>query len=226
MQAFLFEMLGADPPSTPEGAAHLRARGAPAARPASGSAMPELGDLLERLGAEGPGFLYDGDVARAVSDWVLERGGLLITARTWPSYAVVEREPARARYHGREVLTNPPPSSGGILIAYSLELLERLDRPGDTATLAEVMAGPTARATHDFLEGLHTEGYLERFLAPEALDRGGGRDRLAARLDHAPLGDGRERRVRHASRARTARARAWWCPAPACTSTTCSARRT
>ena len=39
--------------------------------------LPELGDLLERLGAEGPGFLYEGDVAAAVSEWVLERGGLL-----------------------------------------------------------------------------------------------------------------------------------------------------
>src|SRR5829696_1856401 len=38
---------------------------------------PELGDLLERLGAEGPGFLYSGDVAAAASDWVLARGGLL-----------------------------------------------------------------------------------------------------------------------------------------------------
>ena len=45
-----------------------------------------------------------------------ERGGLL-TDEDLATYAVVEREPARVTYHGREVLTNPPPSSGGILIA-------------------------------------------------------------------------------------------------------------
>src|SRR5437764_924450 len=39
--------------------------------------LPELGDLLDRLGADGPRFAYDGDVAAAVSDWVLERGGLI-----------------------------------------------------------------------------------------------------------------------------------------------------
>ena len=52
---------------------------------------------------------------------------------------MIEREPARAHYRGRDVLTNPPPSSGGILIAYSLDLLERLGRPGDLRALVEVM---------------------------------------------------------------------------------------
>ena len=56
--------------------------------------LPELGDLLERLGAEGPGFLYKGDVAAAVSDWVLERGGML-SREDLASYEVIEREPAR-----------------------------------------------------------------------------------------------------------------------------------
>ena len=52
--------------------------------------LPELGDLLERLGAEGPGFLYRGDVAGEVSDWILERGGLL-TREDLASYEVIER---------------------------------------------------------------------------------------------------------------------------------------
>src|SRR5947209_6721906 len=77
--------------------------------------LPELGDLLERLGAEGPDFLYEGDVAKSISSWVLERGGL-ISERDLASYAVVERDAARAEYRGRDVRTNPPPSSGGILI--------------------------------------------------------------------------------------------------------------
>ena len=114
--------------------------------------LPELGDLLERLGAEGPGFLYEGDVAAAVSDWVLERGGLL-TREDLAAYEVVEREPARATYRGREVLTNPPPSSGGILIAYSLDLLERLDRPRDLRALVEVMDRDQPRAQRGLPRG-------------------------------------------------------------------------
>jgi gamma-glutamyltranspeptidase/glutathione hydrolase len=130
--------------------------------------MPEVGDLLDRLGAEGPGFLYTGDVASKVSAWVLERGGLL-TEADLAGYEVVEREPVRARYRGRDVLTNPPPSSGGILIAYSLDLLERLGRGGDVRTLVEVMDQANRARTDEFVQGLHSEGYLERFLATEAL---------------------------------------------------------
>ena len=133
--------------------------------------MPEVGDLIERLGSEGPSFLYEGDAARAVSEWVCERGGT-ITARDLAEYRVVERPPARAHYHGREILTNPPPSSGGILIAYSLDLMERLDpsREHRLRTLVRVMDRTNRERTRDFVRGLHSEGYLERFMAREALE--------------------------------------------------------
>ncbi|MEA2423680.1 MAG: gamma-glutamyltranspeptidase / glutathione hydrolase [Thermoleophilaceae bacterium] len=131
--------------------------------------FPEVGDLLERLGSDGPGFLYDGDVAGAISDWVLERGGL-ITRQDLADYGVIDREPAEASYHGREILTNPPPSSGGILIAYSLDLLERIGRPGDLRALVEVMDQTNKARTGDFATALHTEGYLERFLAKDAVE--------------------------------------------------------
>jgi gamma-glutamyltranspeptidase/glutathione hydrolase len=141
--------------------------------------FPELADLLERVGREGPGFAYDGDVAAAVSEWVVERGGL-ITATDLASYAVIDREPAHAHYHGREILTNPPPSSGGILIAYSLDLLERVGRPGDLRALVEVMDETNRARTADFTTALHTEGYLERFMAKDALESVAGR--LESRL--------------------------------------------
>jgi gamma-glutamyltranspeptidase / glutathione hydrolase len=131
--------------------------------------MPEVGDFLERLGAEGPGFAYRGDVASRVSAWVLERGGLL-TEQDLAEYAPVDRDPARAAYRGRDVLTNPPPSSGGILIAYSLDLLDRLGRPPDVRTLVEVMDRTNKERTEEFVQGLHAEGYLERFLHKEALE--------------------------------------------------------
>ena len=131
--------------------------------------MPEVGDLIERLGSEGPQFLYSGDSAKAVSEWVLERGGLL-TLDDLAGYDVLERDPVRAQYRGREILTNPPPSSGGILIAYALDLLERLARPGDLAAVVEVMDRANRARTDEFVTGLHTEGYLERFLAKEALE--------------------------------------------------------
>jgi gamma-glutamyltranspeptidase/glutathione hydrolase len=168
IQAYLVRILGPILASRPEG----RAIYAPDGRfLGEGDAIrhPELGDLLERLGASGPADLYTGDVAERVSSYVLERGGLL-TREDLASYEVVERDPVRAHYRGRDVLTNPPPSSGGILIAYSLDLLERLARPGDLRALVEVMDRTNRARTEEFVTGLHHEGYLERFMAKEALE--------------------------------------------------------
>jgi gamma-glutamyltranspeptidase/glutathione hydrolase len=86
------------------------------------------------------------------------------------SYELIEREPARVSYRGREVLTNPPPSSGGILIADALGILERLGRPHDPFVIAEVIEETNRARDEEFLEGLATEGFLERFLAKQALD--------------------------------------------------------
>ena len=168
MHAFLFEVLEPILCSTPECAA-IYAPGGRLLTEGETIRLPELGELLERLGAEGPRFLYGGDVGAAVSDWVLGRGGLL-TGEDLASYEVVERRPARVRYRGREVLTNPPPSSGGILIADALGILERLGEPHDPFVVAEVIASTNRARDAEFLEGLATEGYLERFLAKDALD--------------------------------------------------------
>ncbi len=178
IQEFLFEILGPIFRSTPEATALYEPCGRPA-RAGDRLALPELADLLDRLGSEGPDFLYSGDVAAAVSDWVLERGGLL-TRADLASYEVVERTPARAGFRGREVLTNPPPSSGGILIADALELLERIDLPGDTYALAEVIASTNRARDEEFLEGLSSEDYAERFLAEDALDAVAGE--IASRM--------------------------------------------
>jgi gamma-glutamyltranspeptidase / glutathione hydrolase len=168
MQAFLFEVLEPILRSTPEASA-IYAPGDRLLVEGDTIRLPELGDLLERLGAEGPSFLYQGDVAARVSDWVLERGGLL-TREDLAAYEVVERRPVRVGYRGREVLTNPPPSSGGILIADALGILERLEEPHDPFVIAEVIASTNRARDAEFLEGLATEGYLERFLAKDALD--------------------------------------------------------
>ena len=169
MQALLFEILEPIFRSSPECSA-LYAPGGRLLREGDRFRMPELGDLLERLGADGPGFLYTGDVARTCSDWVLERGGLL-TREDLAAYEVVEREPARVAYQGRQVLTNPPPSSGGILIADALGILERLERPHGPGVIAEVIASTNRARDEEFLAGLGQEGYLERFLRKDALDK-------------------------------------------------------
>ena len=168
IQEFLLKILGPILRSTPEAAAIYEPEGRPK-RKGEMLRLPDLADLLDRLGMEGAGFLYQGETAERISAWVLERGGLL-TEDDLASYRVVEREPVRASYHGRDVLTNPPPSSGGILIAYSIDLLFRLGEPGDDVRKLVLVMDQTNRArTDEFNIGLHTEGYLERFLHAEAV---------------------------------------------------------
>jgi gamma-glutamyltranspeptidase/glutathione hydrolase len=168
MHAFLFEVFRPILTSTPECSAIYAPEGR-LLEEGETIRLPELGDLLDRLGAEGPDFLYTGEVAHAVSDWVLEHGGML-SRGDLASYHVIERPPARVTYRGREVLTNPPPSSGGILIADALGILERIDQPHDPYVLVEVIESTNEARDEEFHEGLATEGFLERFLAKRALD--------------------------------------------------------
>jgi gamma-glutamyltranspeptidase / glutathione hydrolase len=138
--------------------------------------FPDLADALERLAAEGPAALYQGEGARRVCEWVRGRGGLL-SVEDFAAYAVVEREPVTAAYRGREVLTNPPPSSGGILIAFALDLLERLggpaqfDDPDALQLVVEVMEQAASVRGADFHDRLHDEGFVREFLSPGNLER-------------------------------------------------------
>jgi len=123
----------------------------------------ELAETIERLGREGPEPFYRGDIAAAVVEEVGARGGAL-TAEDMAAYEVVAREPVRVGYRGREVLTNPPPNAGGILLAYALALLDREPPPPDPAALVAAMRAAHAERTPDFLAGLPEAGFAARFI--------------------------------------------------------------
>ncbi|HET7122021.1 MAG TPA: gamma-glutamyltransferase [Solirubrobacterales bacterium] len=135
--------------------------------------FPELAEALERYGAEGAEPFYRGEVARAISDLVVARGGIL-GPRDLASYAALERPPIAAPFRGTEVLTNPPPSSGGILIAYCLGLLERLGPESGPEHLVAAMGAANDRRDLAFAEALYEEGMAAGFLDPAGLDRAVG----------------------------------------------------
>ncbi len=124
---------------------------------------PDLGDALDRLGSDGAESFYRGDIARAVCDWLQARGGSLSTDEL-AGYRAIEREPVRVSYRDRTVLTNPPPSAGGTLLAYSLALLDRGPQPPRLADVLVAMESAQAERTPEFVEGLARDGFLERFL--------------------------------------------------------------
>ncbi|HEX3909910.1 MAG TPA: gamma-glutamyltransferase [Solirubrobacteraceae bacterium] len=161
-QAYIAEILAELLTSTPECAA-LWAPAGGILREGEVLRNPELGDALTRLGAEGPDPFYRGDIAAAVADWLGERGGWL-TAEDLSGYGALEREPVRVGYRGREVLTNPPPSAGGTLIAYALALLDREPAPPTLDGVVRAMRAAQQERTPEFLDGLSREGFLPSFL--------------------------------------------------------------
>jgi gamma-glutamyltranspeptidase / glutathione hydrolase len=162
-QAYIAKILGELLTSTPESKALWAPRGQ-LLREGELLRNPELGDALQRLGAEGEEPFYSGDIARAVCEWLQARGGTL-TREELAGYRAVAREPVRMPYRDREVLTNPPPSAGGTLLAYALALLDRRPAPPSLADVVDAMAAAQSERTPEFVEGLGEEGFLERFLA-------------------------------------------------------------
>jgi gamma-glutamyltranspeptidase/glutathione hydrolase len=161
-QGYILKILGPIAASTPESAALFAPAGRPLA-PGELCRQPELADALERLAAEGAAPFYTGDAAAAVANWVGERGGTL-TSEDLQAYAVIDRQPVGAPYRGREVLTNPPPSAGGILIAYALALLDREPSPPPVARIVHAMVRAQDERTAEFVAGLDHPGFTEEFL--------------------------------------------------------------
>ncbi len=161
-QAYVAELLEELLTSTPECAA-LWAPNGRVLREGERFHSDELGAALARLGADGEEPFYRGDIAAAVCDWLGERGGSLRPGDL-ADYGAIAREPVRIGYRGRTILTNPPPSAGGTLLAYALGLLERQSSPPAVAGIVEAMRAAQSERTEEFLEGLSEEGFLERFI--------------------------------------------------------------
>ncbi len=92
--------------------------------PAVGTRMrnPDYARTLRRLARDGFDGFYRGDTARRLVDGVRRAGGIW-TLEDLAGYAVIEREPIRFRYRGAEIVTAPPPSSGGVALASILHIL-------------------------------------------------------------------------------------------------------
>ncbi len=161
-QAYVVEILGDIVSATTEAAALFAPEGR-LLRAGETIRQPELADALERLGAEGSDPFYAGDVAAAIVEWVRDRGGML-TEADLAAYRVLHRKPVRARYRGRDVLTNPPPSAGGILIARALSLLQADAHGPDNERVVEVMEITQSERTPEFLEALDDPKFVDRFL--------------------------------------------------------------
>ena len=86
-------------------------------------ALDDLAATLDRIAADGPDGFYKGPVAEKIVAAVRENGGRM-TLDDLADYRAIEREPVRGTYRGHEIVSMPPPSSGGAHVIEILNILE------------------------------------------------------------------------------------------------------
>jgi gamma-glutamyltranspeptidase/glutathione hydrolase len=129
---------------------------------------PDYADFLDAFTHEGADLFYRGEIAAQIDAHSRAHGGIL-RRKEMEAYTVQLRKPIRTPYRNHTLLTNPPPSAGGILIAFALQLLSQRSAPAtfdDPAYLQELIE--TMAVTGTFRQGevdphLHQEG-LEAIL--------------------------------------------------------------
>jgi len=90
----------------------------------------DLARTLERIANDGEDEFYRGQTAQLIVD-EMSRGGGLITAEDLERYKAIVREPLRANWRGREILSAPPPSSGGFAVIQMLKIKDFLNHEFD-----------------------------------------------------------------------------------------------
>ncbi|KPN75927.1 MULTISPECIES: gamma-glutamyltransferase [Shewanella] len=118
--------------------------------------QPELAHSLQLIAEKGTKGFYEGETAEKLVKAVQEAGGIM-TLEDLKHYKAVEREPVRGQYRGYEVVSMPPPSSGGVHIIEMLNVLQQfpIDKFGhNTAQTIHVMAETMKHAYADRSEYL------------------------------------------------------------------------
>ena len=88
--------------------------------------QPDLADTLERIAESGPAGFYEGETARLIVEEMKRVDGL-ITLDDLKAYQTKKRAPIHGTYRGYEILSMPPPSSGGTAMVQMLNILEGFD---------------------------------------------------------------------------------------------------
>ena len=88
--------------------------------------LPELARTLARVRDQGRAGFYQGETARLLLS-EMKRGGGLVSQTDLDSYKAKWREPLRGHYRDYDVITMPPPSSGGVALLQMLQMLEPID---------------------------------------------------------------------------------------------------
>ena len=157
--------------------------------------MEDLAVTLETLSERGAEDFYRGDLADALVRHLGDHGGA-ITSRDLAEYRTIRRRPVRAGYLAHDFESNPPPSSGGVLIGYGLRLLEALGangKPGSAeavTALVEVMREQARSRDNRFGRDLYRGGLAKRLYSESAMREAVGRMGTTGPAPEAPTASG------------------------------------
>lgn len=178
LQAYIFDVVGPIYMITEASRAIFEKKDRPGTLVGEGDvvANPAFADFLDVLAIEGERLFYEGEVS-AVIDEVCRGGGALRRADL-EGYELSRRRPLQFRFGGAEVYTNPPPSAGGILIAFAMQLMEEAfskdwrfrDADHLDALVGAMVLTNEARMESGFGQGESGEA-AERLLDPALLKR-------------------------------------------------------
>ncbi|OEG72214.1 gamma-glutamyltransferase [Shewanella colwelliana] len=125
--------------------------------------QPELAHSLSLISEQGSKGFYTGDTAEKIVAAITEAGGVM-TLDDLAQYKVIERQPISGQYRGYQVVSMPPPSSGGIHIIEMLNMLEPypIEKLGhNSADTLHLMAEVMKRAYSDRSEYLGDPGFVD-----------------------------------------------------------------
>jgi gamma-glutamyltranspeptidase / glutathione hydrolase len=133
--------------------------------------FPELADTLQAVGEGGARLFYEGGLARTISAYMLEMGGI-ITEEDLADYEAVVREPMSVSYGAGAMYTNGPPSAGGPTLAQMLKVVSAYDLVAmPDEEYARLLAGAMKLALEDrdtaYLDGARNREVAERLTGEE-----------------------------------------------------------
>jgi gamma-glutamyltranspeptidase/glutathione hydrolase len=197
LQAYILDIIKPIFLATPQAARQFGSRRQPDCLVGAGETlrMPELADTLEALAREGDRLFYSGDIAAAI-DSACGAGGGHLRKDDLEAYRVIRRTPLDIAYRDARLYTNPPPSSGGLLIGFALRLLERVAGGGldihsreGIAVLAETMQHTNEARLESLSSDSFDHGLLEADYVAAYVERVRGRARAYRGTTHISVID-------------------------------------
>jgi len=125
--------------------------------------QPELAATFARLQRSGPNEFYEGETARLIAADMKRHNGLM-TMEDLRGYVAKERTPLRGTYRGHEIISMPPPSSGGAVLIEMLNILEGYDLQKTDANSSDryhLMAEAMRRAFADRAEYMGDSDFVK-----------------------------------------------------------------